>query len=168
MIVLSTFFALQFIPVSPCWGERECIRIALNKRRSGTRERVHVLSHEISIRNAPCALVPQDYAPGAINLPLRGRPEIATFPAALVQRPSLPSLSRTSIHTGVTPEKGQTSPVWLTLRRLPGSTITFRSPREWARTVNFWYSFSRSLPRSFVDVSRKRRAYSENDRYREY
>lgn len=48
--------------------------------------RIRVLSHEISIQNALRALVPQDYAPGAMNLPLRGRPEIATFLPALFPR----------------------------------------------------------------------------------
>lgn len=50
-------------------GESECVY--------GTC--VRALSHKISIQNALRALVPKDYTPGAMNLPLRGRLEIATF-----------------------------------------------------------------------------------------
>lgn len=124
---------------------RECIRVALNKRHRGTR--VRALSHEISIQNALRALVPQDYAPGAMNLPLRGRPEIATSPGALPAPRRL--LSRASIHRRYA-GKGQTRR-WLTFRRT--SWKYDHVPPRVARTANFWRSFSRSPARSFVDVS---------------
>lgn len=135
--------------------ESECIRVAFNKRRGGTR--IRVLSHEISIQNALRALVPQDYTPGAMNLPLRGRPEIATFLALFPPAP----FSRTSHSPALRRKKGKRG--WrLTFRRLPESTITFR-PRM-ARAANFWRSFSRSpasVCRRVGSAGRKR-----DDRYR--
>lgn len=75
-------------------GVRIYICVALNERRRGTR--IRALSHEISIQNALRALVPRDYIPGAMNLPLRGRPEIATFLPALF--PRLPPFHELLIH----------------------------------------------------------------------
>lgn len=111
--------------------------VALNKRRRRTRNscpKSRNLNSECPTRARPSGLRSRrneftvTWPAGNCNLP----------PGALLPRPSL---FANSPFTGVTPrEEGQTRR-WLTCRRLPKSTITFR--REWRKTANFWRGYSR-------------------------
>ena len=98
---------LSIVPINGEKGRRVQVypsRVILNERRRGTR--VCALSHpqEISIQNALRALVPQDYVPDAMNLTLRGRPEIAIFPPVFFScSPPFTEL----LFTGVMWEKGK-------------------------------------------------------------